>query len=295
MHQRRWQHVEGLARYRRATAFLVLLGGCLLAGVPGWLTSSAAETSPARRELRVCADPNNLPFSNERLEGFENRLAEIIARDLDATVGYTWWAQRRGFFRNTLNAGLCDVVMGAPSGLDVVLTTRPYYRSTYVFLYRKDRGYHITSLDAPLLRELKIGVHVIGNDSTNPPPAHALARRHIIDNVVGYRIYGNYAEANPPARLIDAVVAGEVDVAVVWGPLAGYFARRQPVELTLVPVPPSADVPALPFVFDMGLGVRKHDTALKAELEAVLQRHQTAIQGLLEAYGIPLVAPGTDP
>jgi quinoprotein dehydrogenase-associated probable ABC transporter substrate-binding protein len=271
-----------------------LLAGWLLVGAPPSPACSAAAPVTPGRALRVCADPNNLPFSNQRLEGLENRLAELIARELNATVRYTWWAQRRGFFRNTLNAGLCDVVMGVPSNFALVLTTRPYYRSTYVFLMRQDRGYHIPSLDAPLLRDLKIGVHLIGDDYATPPPAHALAKRQIIHNVVGYSIYGDYREENPPARIIDAVVSGEIDVAIVWGPLAGYFARRQPVALTLVPVPPSPDLPSLPFVFAIAMGVRKHDVALKTELEAVLQQQQTAVQALLEEYGIPLVRPDAD-
>src|SRR5205823_11316691 len=130
--------------------------------------------------LRVCADPNNLPFSNERGEGFENKIAELLAHELNERVEYTWWAQRRGFFRNTLKSGVCDVVIGVPAGFEMALTTKPYYRSTYVFLYRKDRGLKINSLDDPILKTLRIGVQIIGDDITNAPPAHALTRRHTI-------------------------------------------------------------------------------------------------------------------
>src|SRR5437868_3481759 len=164
-------------------------------------------------EFRVCADPNNLPFSNARGEGFENRLAELVARDLGAEVAYTWWAQRRGFLRNTLKAGLCDVVMGVPAALDGVRATRPYYRSTYVFVYRRS-GPAIRSLDDPALRRVRVGVPIIGDAGADPPPVHALAARHIVDNLVGFTVYGDYGQPNPPARLIDAVASGTVDVAV---------------------------------------------------------------------------------
>jgi mxaJ protein len=168
-----------------------LIWAALLAAV-SWLPIQAgpAETT-ADRYLRICADPNNLPFSNQRLEGFENRLAELIARELHATVQYTWWAQRRGFFRNTLKAGACDVVLGVPHRFELALTTSPYYRSTYVFAYRKDRPLRVHSFDDPLLHQVKIGVQLIGDDYANTPPAHALASRNLIGNVVGYTVYGD--------------------------------------------------------------------------------------------------------
>src|SRR5918995_717015 len=177
----------------------------LLIGAAAILFSTALAPA-AERELRVCADPNNLPFSNQRGEGFENRIAELVARELGATLRYAWWAQRRGFVRNTLREDLCDLIIGVPAGYDPVLTTRPYYRSTYVFVSRRDRRLALTSLDDPRLRTLRIGVHLMGDDGANAPPAHALARRSIIANVSGYTIYGDYTEPNPPARLIDAVV-----------------------------------------------------------------------------------------
>jgi len=244
------------------------------------------------RELRVCADPNNLPYSNDRHEGFENKIAELIARELGATLSYTWWPQRRGFIRNTLRDRKCDLVMGVPTSYELVLATRPYYRSTYVFVYRKDREYQIRSLDDPILRELKIGVHIIGDDYNNSPPAHALGKRQIVKNVVGYSVYGDYSEPNPPARLIEAVARGDVDVAIAWGPIAGYFAQKESVPLELVPVSPSIDLPFLPFVYDISLGVRREDEAFKEELEAILVRKQAEIRQILESYGVPLVGVG---
>jgi mxaJ protein len=263
-------------------------GLCLLLLV---VMASGSEAQPLpQRQLRVCADPNNLPFSNERLEGFENKLAELIARELNATLTYTWWAQRRGFIRNTLKAATCDLLMGVPQRLDAVLTTSPYYRSTYVFVYRTEDGPAVCSLDDPILRTVKIGVQLIGNDGVNSPPAHALARRSTIENVVGYSVYGDYAQPHPTARIIEAVATGAVDVAVVWGPIAGYFARSQPVPLAVVPVTPSQDSPALPFVFDIALGVRRGEEAFRAELDAILQRRRPDINRILDAYGVPRVA-----
>jgi quinoprotein dehydrogenase-associated probable ABC transporter substrate-binding protein len=172
-----------------------------------------------------------MPFSNDRLEGFENRIAALIAKDFETTPTYTWWGQRRGFIRNTMNAtleeGRCDVVIGVPAQYDLVRTTKPYYRSTYVFVYPKQKGWTIASLDDPRLKKLKIGVHLLGDDYTNPPPVHELSKRGVVDNVVGFNTF--YSETNPPGAIIDAVAAGRVDLAIVWGPLAGYYAKRQRV------------------------------------------------------------------
>jgi mxaJ protein len=262
---------------KKLAAVLVFLGGAA-----GLLAASV----PAR-VLRVCADPNNLPFSNQRLEGFENRLAELVARDMGAEVSYTWWAQRRGFLRSTLNAGACDVVMGIPASYELALATRPYYRSSYVFVTR--RGLRVRSFDDPVLRRVQIGVQLVGDDYANAPPAHALAARGVVGNVHGYSVYGDYRQESPPAAVVEAVARGEVDVAVVWGPLAGWAARRQRVPLEIVPVSPQIDLPFLPFVFDIAMGVRRRDTALKEELDAILERRKSEIDALLDEYGVPRV------
>ena len=166
------------------------------------LVIGASRAAAESAALRVCSDPNNLPFSNDRREGFENRIAELLAHDLGTVVEYTWWAQRRGFIRNTLNAGVCDVVIGLPRNVEMAATTRPYYRSTYVFLTRKSRSLGIHSLDHAALRRLRIGVQVIGDDGANSPPAHALSRRRIVDNLVGYSVYGDYRSSSPPSRIV---------------------------------------------------------------------------------------------
>jgi mxaJ protein len=248
---------------------------------------NVAEGGPPGRVLRVCADPNNLPFSNDRGEGFENHLASMLARGLHASVSYTWWAQRRGFIRNTLKAGACDVVMGLPVGFEMAATTRPYYRSTYVFVSRTGRARGIDSFDDRRLRRMRIGVQIIGDDYANAPPAHALASRQLVSNVVGYSVYGDYSQPDPPRRIVDAVATGQVDVAVVWGPLAGFFAARSPVPLELTPVVPPADLPYLPFAFDIGMGVRRKDTALRSELDTWIGAHGQDINRLLADFHIP--------
>ena len=277
---------------------------CAFAGVILSLTSCAdqkpvttAAAQPITRPagvLRVCADPNNLPFSNERREGFENKIAELLAHDLGERVEYTWWAQRRGFFRNTLKAGMCDVVIGVPAGFEMALTTKPYYRSTYVFLSRKDRHLDVKSFDDPILRKLSIGVQLIGDDQSNAPPAHALTRRNIVDNVKGFTLYGDYSQNNPPARIVDAVANGDIDLAIVWGPLAGYFAKQSRVPLAVVPVSPQIDQPFLPFVFDIAMGVRRGDQDLRDQLDQFLERRRPEIEQILEEYKVPRVGGGND-
>ena len=260
------------------------------------LALSAAAVSPlaARRDpataLRVCADPNNLPFSNRNGEGFENRLATLVARDLGATVEYTWWPQRRGFVRNTLNTGDCDVLMGVPTHLKGVDTTHPYYRSTYAFVTPRRRHLGLSSLDDPRLPRLRIGVQLIGDDFANSPPAHALSARGMVQNIVGYSVLGDYSQPNPPARIVEAVARGDIDVAVVWGPVAGYFAARQAVPLTVTPLPPQADSPDLPFAFEISMAVRTGDTVRRRVLDRFIAAHHGEIDRLLDQYAVPRAA-----
>ena len=265
---------------------IVALAVLAAIGVPIAGAATSPESSGA---LRVCADPNNLPFSNARGEGFENRIAELLARELGVAVRYTWWAQRRGFVRNTLGAGACDVVIGVPAGWGPVLATRPYYRSTYVFAWRRADGPAVRSLDDPRLRAVRIGVQLVGADGANTPPAHALARRGIVDNVRGFTVYGDYAEAAPAGRILDALAAGAIDVAVAWGPLAGWLAARSPVAIDVAPVTPALDGPALPFSFAIAAGVRRGDTALRDRLDTALTARRVEIDAILDAYRVPRV------
>jgi mxaJ protein len=292
----------GRIRHRRASGTLlatlavIAAGGCgsdrARDGEAGAEQRSAdARTSSARagsaRELRVCADPNNMPFSNEAGEGFENAIAELLASELDARVRYTWWAQRRGYVRNTLRAGECDVLVGVPASMEMTLATRPYYRSTYLFVTRRDAGVDISSLDDPRLRKLRVGVQLIGDDYANTPPAHALARRGIVENVRGYSVYGDYTQPNPPSRIIEAVARDEIDVAIAWGPMAAYFASRSAVPLSLQRVTPEIDIPFTPMVFDIAMGVRREDVSLRDELQRVIDRRRTSVDSILEAYHVP--------
>jgi len=270
----------------------VLVTGCE-STVPTVSDARPTSTQPAtpQRVIRIAADPNNLPFSNDRLEGFENKIADLIAKDLDAKVEYVWRAQRRGFFRQTLKEGTCDLVLGVPKGFDMALTTAPYYRSTYVVVTRKDRALNIGSFDDPRLKDLRIGVQVIGNDGFDTPPAHALARRGLAQNLVGYTLYGDYTQANPPARIVDAVANGDIDLAFVWGPLAGYFAKRQAVPLQVVPLDKEKDGPDLRMAFSIAMGVRRSDAALCGALNQVLARHLREVQTILDEYGVPRAKP----
>jgi mxaJ protein len=247
----------------------------------------AAPDPMTAASLRVCADPNNLPFSNAARQGFENAIAEMVGRELHRPVTYTWWAQRRGFVRSTLNAGTCDLVVGTASGMDMLATTRPYYKSTYVFVTRRDRHLRIRSLDDLQLAKLRIGVELVGDDGANTPPVHALVNRGMGKNLVGFMVYGDYRHPNPPARILDAVATRAVDVAVVWGPLAGYFAKRSAVPLDVVPVHPQLDLPYLPFVFDIAMGVRRRDSTFRKQLDAIIERRQPSIDSILAAYGVP--------
>lgn len=243
-------------------------------------------------ELRVCSDPNNLPFSNRRGAGFENRIAELLARDAGRRLEYYWMPQRRGFVRNTLRAGFCDLIMAVPSQFELALTTRPYYTSTYVFVSRVSRRLPLGSLDDPVLRRLTIGVQITGDDYTNPPAAQALAARALAANLRGYTVYGDYSQPDPQRGIVDAVARGEIDTAIVWGPLAGYFARREPVAMAVTPVQPAVDRLSSRFVFDIAMAVRKDDRVLHDAVEQALERLRPDIRRILDDYGVPLVDPG---
>jgi mxaJ protein len=206
-------------------------------------------------------------------------------------VQYVWRAQRRGFFGHAFKEDGCEIILGVPNHFEMAATTAPYYRSSYVFLTRKDRGLHVTSFDDPALRNVKIGLQVLGDadEGSGSPPGFALARRGLTNNIVGYTIYGDYREPNPPSRIVEAVAAGEVDVAVVWGPLAGYFARRSKVPLEVTSVSPLMEPPGLPFTFEISVGVKKGEPSLKEELNNVLARRRADIDKILDDYGVPRV------
>ncbi|MFT3916431.1 MAG: quinoprotein dehydrogenase-associated putative ABC transporter substrate-binding protein [Anaeromyxobacteraceae bacterium] len=260
------------------TAAALLLAAALAAGPP----APGARGAP----LRVCLDPNNLPFSNARGEGLENRLAALLARELGRPLEPIWLAQRRGFFRQGLKEGACDAVMGVPVGLGRALLTRPYYTSSYVFAWRRGAGPEISSFDDPGLREVVVGVQLPGNDGAATPPGHALARRGLVANVRGFPLTADYREPDPPARILDALVRGEIAVAAVWGPLAGWYARRAPIAFR--PVREASDG-GLPMRYAIAVAVSPRDPSLRDALDAALERRRAEVERLLADAGVPRV------
>jgi mxaJ protein len=258
-----------------------------------WLLTLSGPTTyaAARNELVVCADPNNLPFSNRGGTGFENKLAELVAKDMGVPLRYVWWAQRRGYVRNTLTEAKCELWPGVASGMERMLTTKPYYRSTYVFVSRADGKLGGLTLDDPRLRRVSVGVQMIGNDAMNTPPAHALAQRGVVQNVRGYSVFGDYQSPNPPARIVAAVAKGEIDVGLVWGPLAGYFASRSPTRLRVEPVTPALDAGVWPMTYDISMGIRQAEPQLRVEVDEILSKEQAAIRKILAEYHVPTVTP----
>jgi mxaJ protein len=242
----------------------------------------------AADELRVCADPNNLPFSNAEREGFENKIVELVARDLGMDLAYVWWPQRHGYIGAALNTGLCDLIPGIGRVEGVLLTYPPYYRSAYTFVTRPD-GPVITALDDPRLRQLRVGMQLVGDSDASTPPAAALARRGITQNVRGYSVVGDYAAANPPAAIVEAVVHGDIDVALVWGPLAGYFAAQANPPLVVTPIADYADAPDLPMQFDISMGLRLDEGPLRMRVEQALADHKADIDAILAAYHEPRI------
>ena len=237
--------------------------------------------------LRVCADPAGLPYSNEEKEGFENRIAEIVAKELGARLEYTWWVHRRGMLKNTLDAGTCDVVISAPVGLDALRTTRPYYRSTFAFVTRKDaRIGDLRSIDDPRLRSMRIGIPLAGDDGANPAPAHALGARGITGHLRGFPLYAELGRSVPAAA--EALAKDEIDVAILWGPVAGGAVRRSATPLVAVPVAEEKDG-EIPFAFAMAMGVRRRDGGLAAKLDVVLEKKRAAITSVLRDAGVPLL------
>jgi mxaJ protein len=254
----------------------------LLAAVVLWAGKAEADDQP----LRVCADPNSLPYSDSAEQGFENKIVKLIADYLHRPLQFVWRPQRRGFIREGLNAGECDLVAAIPSGAPMALTTKPYYRSTYVFLSKPGEP-PVSSFDDPSLTTRKIGVQLIGDDGMNSPPAHALAERGIVRNVRGFMVYGDYRNNQPLSEIVHAVAAGEVDVAAVWGPVAGYFSREENPPLVITPIA-SADGP-LRMTFDISMGVRKADKTLGAEVQYALSALAPQVAAILSSYGVPLV------
>jgi mxaJ protein len=274
-------------RYRWLGSMVAIAAVC----VGGIAPSAGAQAANANAKvLRVCADPDNLPFSNEKGEGFDNKIAALIASDLGDSLAYTWWPTRRGFLRNTLSDRRCDVIMGVPKDYDPIVPSTPYYRASYVIVTRHDRaGAPITSLDDPALSKLKIGVDMMGDDYANTPPGMALNQRGLGSHLVGFHTF--YDATNRPGASIKAVADGSVDAAVVWGPIAGYYAKQSPVKLDIVTLPDSDKVSGFQFAYDVVMGVRHGDRNHLAQLNGVIARRKSDIDQILRDYGIATAQP----
>jgi mxaJ protein len=229
--------------------------------------------------LHVCADPDNLPFSDIHEDGFENHLAQMIGSYLHDDIQFVWQRMGRGFVREFMDKGKCDFVVGIPSTFSALLTTQPYYRSSFVFVTQKSAEYQPTSLDDPALKNHRIGVEALEEEYT--PPAEALSRRGLQTQLVGI-----YAVGSHSFDLAKAVSHNDVDFAIMWGPTAGYIAKHSSQNLTVTPVTPKSDGP-LPFTFEIAMGVSKKNRELQAKLDQFIEANRSEIQRLLDSYGVP--------
>jgi quinoprotein dehydrogenase-associated probable ABC transporter substrate-binding protein len=261
---------------RKSAALAALLGMIALAGVP--------RESTAQQMLRVCADPGNMPLSNNKGQGLENKLAEILAEGLGASVTYYYRpGEERGMIRNTLDADQCDVMLDMPSDSDDVLVTTPLYRTTFVFVSRTDRNIQIKSLDDPRLKKLKIGVY------ETSAIREALSDHGINSNVqIHYLSHdGDLVPKDQPSYQIQQVIDGSLDLAAAWGPLAGYFKVTQKAPLTIQPVNLMDD--EVPLQYDMALAVRRNNRTLQKQLDQVMHDKRVALRKVLDDFGVPLV------
>ena len=246
--------------------------------------------------LRVCSDPNNLPYSNRAEEGFENKIAELIASDLKLELEYTWFPQRMGFIRNTLKYWddeeerfRCDLVMGVPVGFDISDTTMPYYRSTYVLVFKAkgplagiDTAETFSDLPMEQKKALRIGAF------TRSPAVDWLNKFDLFENTTFYQIMTGDKDYYPGKIIEEELVPGNLDVVLMWGPIAGYFASRHPdAGLRVIPM---LNQPGFNFDFAMAMGVRRHESDWKGRIEKSIAENQEAIQNILEQYQVPLVA-----
>ncbi len=237
---------------------------------------------PDSKEFKVCADPDNMPYSNVKLEGFENKIAALLAADLGKPISYMFAYDRQGFLRNTINANRCDVIMSTTSDNDSMRTSKPYYRTGNVFIYKKDSGYNITNWDSPELKKAYIGV--VGESPATIP----LNDHNLIENSRPYRLQRDLNV--PTSFIVDDLVKGDIDVAILWGPIGGYFAKQAKVPLVVVPVPEYENVNAKGKQYwNISVGVRKKDKERMEIIQASLDRNHDKILKILDDYGIPHV------
>ena len=276
-----------------ATAARLVAACCALTAAAAG--AAAQDAPPKRTELRVCQDPNNLPFSNTKGEGIENRIAEVFGKALNLPVTYYSFPQRLAFIRNTLRYKLpgqdypCDIVIGVPVGFDEgVSVTKPYYRSTYALVFPKGKGLDnvrsvgdFLALDPAKLRSMRIGLY------DRSPASEWLSRHKLLESGVPYPIM-NPDPQQYPGEIIEKDLAGaKIDAAIVWGPIAGYFAQR--VKTPPLVVLPLKSEPGLKLDYQMAMGVRFGEREWKQQVEGLIESRQAEIQAILKEYGVPLV------
>ncbi|HYG90648.1 MAG TPA: quinoprotein dehydrogenase-associated putative ABC transporter substrate-binding protein [Azospirillum sp.] len=245
-------------------------------------TPAAAVEVTDRDAVRICADANLLPFSNDRLEGFENEIARLIGEDLQRPVTYFWWPQTIGFVRNTLRARQCDLVMGTASGEEQMQNTNPYYRTVYALVYRTGSGIRAETLGDPSLKDARVGI-------VERTPAANLVRLHGITKTEPYQLNTDTRANNPAKDAIEDVANGRTDAAVIWGPIAGYFAAQQKEPLTVVPL--VKEPAAARLQFNISMGIRADEPEWKHWLNDFIKRRQGDIDRILMQYHVPLIAP----
>jgi quinoprotein dehydrogenase-associated probable ABC transporter substrate-binding protein len=266
----------------RARIISVIAIACLALYVAPAATRQASMGELVDRSaLRVCADPNDLPFSNDQGEGFENEIAELIAGHLGVPVRYTWYPQTIGFVRSTLRAYLCDVVMGVASANELLQNTNPYYHSTYVLASRAADGDRFADLDGPAMQNARIGV-IAGT-----PPADLLAEHGLLGQVQPYHLMVDTRHDHPGKDMIGDLAESRIDVALLWGPIAGYWASMQSEPISLAPL--RSDRPGQRLDFRISMGVRPNEPDWKLQLNDLIRELQPEITAILERYGVPLL------
>lgn len=232
--------------------------------------------------FRVCADPDNMPLSNKKGEGFENKIAELFAEDLGKPLVYTWWPQITAYVRRTLNAKKCDVIMGVPAGNDKVLNTNPYFRTAYVMAYRKDSGITAQGLDDPQLKGRRIGV-VAGT-----PPSILMAEYGLLKSLRGYELHYDPHINSPPRQMMDDLKAGKIDVALLWGAIAAWHAEQAGVDVEIIPLK-SINKGSGRVDYRVTMGVRLGERDWKRQLNELIRKNQDQIDAILRDYGVPLL------
>jgi quinoprotein dehydrogenase-associated probable ABC transporter substrate-binding protein len=249
--------------------------------IPGPAAAQPVGEILDRNEMRVCADPNDLPFSNEKGEGFENKIAQILGKELNLPVRYVFFPQVTGFVRNTLLARSCDLIMGTVTGDDLVQTTTPYYYSGYVAVYRADRGLAFASLDDPKLKSLHIGI------ISATPPSNLLVRHDLMANARPYALLVDTRYESTTHQMVDDIMKGEIDMGLLWGPIAGYFIKSAKLPLAISLVPNEPGEPRMEY--HIAIGVRANEREWRRRINNALQKEHQQITAVLEDYGIPLL------